>query len=138
MTEFMLHILEADGPFYNGSCVSIVVPTTEGLYGIQAKHENMIAAITTGTVKYTTPDGEEHYAAVAGGLIKVEDNDVLLLTESAEHSEEIDENRARKEAEAALEEMKEKKNLEEYKIAQARMARAINRLKVKQKYGTKL
>lgn len=138
MTEFMLHILEADGTFYNGSCVSIVVPTTEGLYGIQAKHENMIAAITTGTVKYTTPDGEEHYAAVAGGLIKVEDNDVLLLTESAEHSEEIDENRARKEAEAALEEMKEKKNLEEYRIAQARMARAINRLKVKQKYGTKL
>lgn len=138
MTEFMLHILEADGTFYNGSCVSIIVPTTEGLYGIQAKHENMIAAITTGTVKYTTPDGEEHYAAVAGGLIKVEDNDVLLLTESAEHSEEIDENRARKEAEAALEEMKEKKNLEEYRIAQARMARAINRLKVKQKYGTKL
>lgn len=138
MTEFTLHILEADGVFYDGNCISLVIPTTEGLYGIQAHHENMISALVTGTVKYTTPDGEEHYAAISKGMLKVEDNDVLVLTESAEHSEEIDENRAREEAEKALEEMQEKRSLEEYQIAQARMARAINRLKVKQKYGTKL
>lgn len=138
MTEFTLHILEADGTFFDGKCISLVIPTTEGLYGIQANHENLISAIVTGMVKYTTPDGEEHYAAVSTGLIKVEDNDVLILTESAEHSEEIDESRAKQEAEAALEEMNERKSIEEYKIAQARMARAINRLKIKQKYGSKL
>lgn len=138
MTEFTLHILEADGVFYDGKCISLVIPTTEGLYGIMANHENMISALVTGMVKYTTPDGEEHYAAISKGLLKVEDNEVLVLTESAEHSEEIDENRARAEAELALEEMKERKSLEEYQIAQARMARAINRLKIKQKYGTKL
>ena len=138
MREFDLHILEADSVFYEGKCISLVVPTTEGLYGVQAGHENLIAAIVIGTVKYTLPDGSEHYAAISGGLLKVEDNDVLILAESCEHPEEIDENRLRKEREQAEEEIQSKRSLEEYEIAQARMARAINRLKVKKKYGSKL
>ncbi len=136
MKEFDLKILEADSKFYDGKCVSLIVPTTEGLYGIQANHENMIAALVIGEIKYTLPDGSENYASVSNGLMKVENNSVLLLVESVESPDEIDENRSLEEEKQSRAELLEKKSLEEYKIAQARMARAINRLKIKKKYGS--
>ena len=58
MNEFNLHIIEADSDFYNGKCISLVIPTTEGMYGIQANHESMVAAVAIGVVKYTLPDGK--------------------------------------------------------------------------------
>ena len=137
MTKFSLRILEADGVFFDDYVVSLVVPTTEGSFGIQAKHENMIAAVVPGTIKYTLPDGDEIYAAITGGFMKVEDNEVLILAEAAELPEDIDEKRMAREIEEVKEELLQKQSIEEYKIAQARMARAINRLKVKHKYGRK-
>ena len=137
MTEFFLRILEADGTFYEGGCISIIVPTTEGLYGIQANHENMIAAVVPGEIKYTLPNGEELYAAISGGFLKMEDNELLILAEAAEHPEEIDEKRMREEMRLAAEELESKRSIEEYRVAQARMARAINRLKVKNRFNRK-
>lgn len=138
MNEFDLTILEADSKFYSGKCISLIVPTTEGLWGIQALHENMIAAMVIGEMKFTLPDGTEKHAAVSGGIIKVEDNSVLILADAVEDVEEIDEKRSMKEELEAQEAMIEKRSIEEYKVAQARMARAINRLKIKKKYGSYL
>ena len=137
MTEFDLKILEADSCFYDGKCVSVVVSTTEGLYGVMAHHENMISALVIGEIKYTTPDMVEHYASISGGLMKVEDNEVLILVESIENPEDIDEERVSKEEREMSEYLLEKRSIEEYEIAQARMARAINRLKIKKKYGNR-
>ena len=137
MTEFKLTILEADSTFYDGNCISIIVPTSEGAYGIQANHENMIAAIVPGEVKYTLPSGEVKIAAITGGFLKMEDNELLILAEAAEHPDDIDEKRMQEEIQLMSEELLSKKSIEEYRIAQARMARAINRLKVKNKYRGK-
>lgn len=45
---FRLHILAADRPFYDGDCVSLVVPTPSGQYGVLAHHSDYIAAIVPG------------------------------------------------------------------------------------------
>ena len=79
MTEFKLRILEADNTFYDGNCISIIVPTSEGLYGIQANHENMIAAIVPGELKFTLPDNEVITAAITNGFLRMEDNELLIL-----------------------------------------------------------
>lgn len=131
MNPFELTVLEAENPFYEGTCVSLVVPTTDGLYGIQAGHSNMIAAIVPGTMKITVPGGEEIIAAVSEGLVKVESHQVLVLVNTAEHPEEIDINRAKHSAEEAKEAILQKKSIQDYHAAQARMARAISRLKTK-------
>ncbi len=138
MTEFKLTILEADSCFYEGPCVSLVVSTTEGLYGVMAHHENMISALVIGEIRFTDPEGSVHVASISGGLMKVEDNEVLILVESIEDPEDIDENRVSEEQQAVEEYLQEKRSIEEYEIAQARMARAINRLKIKKKYGSRL
>lgn len=135
MKEFMLRILETDEEFYSGKCISIVVPTTEGMYGIMANHTNLFAALTTGVMKYVTADNEVCYASISGGMIKVENNEVLILADSAERPEEIDLNRAHAEQSEAESLLQNKKDEHIYRSAEAMMQRAINRIKLKKRFG---
>ena len=136
MNEFNLHIIEADNDFYNGKCVSLVVPTTDGMYGIQAMHENLVAAIDIGVIKYTLPDGTRCHAAVSNGMLKVENNEVLILVESAEDPEEIDAERAMQEEETARDVLAGKTDRLNYRAAKGMLARAVNRIKIKNRYGS--
>lgn len=131
MNVFTLVVFAAEKPFYEGKCTSLIIPTIDGQYGIQANHSNMIAAIVPGMLKMTDSNGKEMLAAVSEGLVKVENNNVLLLVDTAERPEEIDENRAKRSAEQAKEAILQKKSIQDYYAAQAKMARAINRLRVK-------
>lgn len=131
MNSFHLTILAAEKPFYEGECISLVLPTVDGQYGIQAGHNNMIAAVVPGELKYTVADDKTVIAAVSEGLVKVENGRVLILVDTAEKPEEIDENRARYSAEQAKEAILQKKSIQDYYAAQSKMARAISRLRVK-------
>jgi len=136
MTKFFLQILAAEKIFFDGDCISLVIPTIQGQYGIQANHSNMVAAVVPGILKYMLPDGTEFIAVVSEGIVKVEDNQVLLLLDTVERPEEIDENRAKRAAEQAKEALLQKKSIQDYYAAQAKMARAISRLRGK-KYDNK-
>lgn len=131
MDTFQVHILAADRTFYEGPCVSLTIPTSDGEQGILAHHSPMIAAVQTGTLRWQTPDGEVELAAVSPGMVKVEKNEVLVLVDSAERPEEIDEVRARREADQAREALLQQKSRQEHQVAQATLARALNRLRVK-------
>ena len=130
---FQAHILAADKKFYEGPLESLIVPTISGQYGIMANHRNMIGAIEPGVLKYKIPGEEFKNAAASSGLVKIENNEVLILVDSCERPEEIDENRAKKALAQAKEELLQQRSMVEYKSAKANLARAINRLKVKSK-----
>lgn len=134
MSVFQASILASDKIFYQGPCESIRFPGIDGLYGVLAHHRNMITAIVPGTLMFRVPDGEEQVAAVSEGMIRVENNHVLILVDTIERPEEIDINRARRDAEEAKEILLQKKSIQSYYTAQARMARALNRLKVRAHY----
>jgi F-type H+-transporting ATPase subunit epsilon len=131
MSTFLVKILTAERPFYEGECEYLGIPTSDGQYGIMAHHSNMIAAIVPGMLLFRKPNGEDKIGAVSNGLIKVENNEVLLLVDTIESPEEIDINRAQRAEEEAKEALLQKRSAQEYNIAQARMARAVSRLKVK-------
>ena len=131
MENFPVHILAADEPFYEGPCQSISVPTTTGMYGVLAHHTNVIMAIVPGTLRYRCEGEDEKLAAVSAGLMKVENGEVLILVDSAERPEEIDANRAQRAADQAKEELLQKKSIQEYRMAQSNLARALSRLQVK-------
>lgn len=131
MDTFQVHILAADRTFYEGPCVSLTIPTSDGEQGILAHHSPMIAAVQTGTLRWQAPGGEVELAAVSPGMVKVEKNEVLVLVDSAERPEEIDAARARREADEAREALLQRKSRQEYQLAQATLARALNRLRVK-------
>ena len=131
MSSFKVHILAADESFYEGECESLVVPTSNGQYGIWANHANTISAIVPGEMLYRLPGGQEQRAAVSSGMVKIENNEVLVLVDSAERPEEIDANRAKRAADAAREALLQKQSFREYHEAQVTLARAIARLRVK-------
>ena len=137
MASFQVHILASDHTFYQGPCQSLIVPTPHGQYGIMAHHSNMISAIVSGTLRYRLEGQDFQQAAVSSGLIKVENNDVLILVDTAERPEEIDENRAIRSAEAAREALLHKRSISEYRSAQATLMRALSRLKVKRNSSIK-
>lgn len=129
MTPFRVKILASDHPFYEGECFSLTLPTSNGMYGIRAHHSNMITAIVAGTLYYQVQENVSLEAAVSGGLAKVENGEVLILVDTAERPEEIDARRARRDA--AKEALLQRKSIMEYRAAQATLARAVSRLRVK-------
>ena len=61
MNTFELHILAAERSFYEGPCESLVLPTTEGMYGIQANHLNMVAGVVPGEITFRVPGGTDEH-----------------------------------------------------------------------------
>jgi len=131
MEPFQVHILAADQTFYEGPCLSLTIPASDGELGILANHSPMIAAVKPGTLRYQVPGEEPRLAAISPGIVKVEKNDVLVLVDSAERPEDIDAVRAQREADEAREALLQKRSRQEHQIAQATLARALNRLRVK-------
>ena len=127
---FHLDILAASVPFYRGDCVSLVVPTADGEFGILANHSSAVGAVCAGELRFETAEGEHRRAAVAPGLFKIEDGHVLLLVDAAERPEDIDVNRALRAREEAEEQLRQKRSMAEYQLAQGNLARALNRLRV--------
>ena len=133
MKTFHLRILAADRPFFEGECASLRVQLEDGQYGVLAEHAPVVAAVVPGVLKFTTPDGDSETVYVSDGILRVDKNDVLVLTSTAERPEEIDFRRAKRSEEAAREAILHRQTEEEYKQAQARLARAIARMKTKGK-----
>ncbi len=131
MDTFQVHILAADRTFYEGPCVSLTISTSDGELGILAHHSSMIAAVQPGTLRWQPPGGAVQFAAISPGMVKVENNDVLVLVDAAERPEEIDAARAQREADEAREAMLQQRSRQEYQLAQATLARAMNRLRAK-------
>ena len=130
MNTFELHILAAERSFYEGPCESLILPLTEGMYGIQANHVNMIAGVVPGELTYRVPGGVDEHAACSRGMVKVENNEVTVLVDTVERPEEIDVNRAQRAADEAKEELLKKRSRQEYMKAQMELARATTRLRV--------
>ena len=70
MKEFQLSILAAGKLFYQGSCVSLVVPTITGKQGIMANFCNTIGAIVAGTLEFEYIDGDGNEAAYTGAAVE--------------------------------------------------------------------
>lgn len=90
----------------------------------------MIAGIVPGEITFRVPGKSDEHASCSRGMVKVKDNVVTVLVDTAEHPDEIDVNRAKRAADEAKEVLLQKKSRQEYMKAQMELARATSRLKV--------
>lgn len=138
MKPFYLKVVASDKTFFDGNCVSLVVPVSDGKMGILAGHANSVILITVGEMEITTESGEKIEAFVSSGLLEIIGGEVTTVVISAEKPEEIDIIRAREAKERAEEELRQTHSIREYYHSTASLARAMNRLKVKKKYSDKI
>ena len=134
---FKLQIMASDHTVYDGDAVSVSLPTTEGSVGILADHSNVIMAVVPGTIEYV-PVGEaaaemglsgRQSVVVSDGLLKVEGGEVMILVDTAERPEDIDEARAIRAEEKAREELKRVSNNRDHAMVEAELSRALSRIK---------
>ena len=134
MNEFQCIIASSDKIFYDGPCLSLVVPAWDGEYAFMAKHQECVAAVSIGTLRVKKPDGSVVLGVCGLGLVFFEKNRAVVLVDTIERPEDIDEVQARRAKEQAEEELKEAKSQQEYNASQAALARAIYRLSARGKY----
>ena len=137
MDTFTLHFMASEHMVYDGEAESVSLMTTEGSIGILAHHSNLVMAVVPGVVEYV-PAGETAREAglsgrqtvvVSDGLLKVENNEVMLLVDTAERPEDIDEARAKRAEEQAREALRRANSNRDVALASAELSRAMSRIK---------
>jgi len=81
MAELQLRVVSPDSVLYEGPAASIVAPAWDGKLGILPGHAPMIALLGSGELSIDLPEGGSERFFVAGGVLKVEGADLMILTE---------------------------------------------------------
>jgi F-type H+-transporting ATPase subunit epsilon len=131
---FELTIVTPEGMAYQGTAERVVLPGSEGDFGVLARHERFLSPLRVGSVEILTPE-ETSYAAIADGFAEVQGDAVTVLVDSCEFANEIDVTRAQtalSTAEQALERAAGEEDPERYHGFEAALQRARNRISVSQ------
>lgn len=133
MSTFPLQIGTPDGLLFEGDVVRVVCRSITGDLAILAGHCNYCTALGMGEAHVVLEDGTRRDAACIGGMLSVIDGKCNLLATTWEWKEDIDRDRADA-ARIRAEEKLSRTGLtdQEYKIAKAKLQRALVRLSVKQ------
>jgi F-type H+-transporting ATPase subunit epsilon len=84
---FKFKVLTPNRTAFDGDVVSVTAPGGAGYLGILAHHAPLISTLTTGDLSLRTKDGESHRYRVGPGIMKVANNEVVVLTESIEEAQ---------------------------------------------------
>lgn len=104
-----LEIVTPERRAYEDDVDMVIVPGRTGQLGILPRHTPLISSLGTGELRIKK-GGTEESLLISGGFVEVRPDKVVVMADLAEHSEEIDEQRAieaRKRAQAELEGVKD-------------------------------
>jgi F-type H+-transporting ATPase subunit epsilon len=129
--SILLTIVTPQGPAYEGSVETVVLPGSEGRFGVLEGHERFLAPLKIGEVELRGASGSE-WAALSGGFADVGADRVVVLAETCELAQEIDvarAQRAEREAKAELERLRmESAEEHDFRIWESALQRAIIRI----------
>jgi F-type H+-transporting ATPase subunit epsilon len=133
--DLNLEIISPDSQIFKDKVESITIPGTAGSFQVLRNHAPLISTFEIGIIKIKKSGSEASHYTTSGGTVEVNQNKILVLSDSIEKVENIDVNRAelaRKRAEERLGE-KNKETIDVVR-AEAALHRAINRINACQKY----
>ena len=133
MSTFHLKISTPDGLQFDGNVERLRVRVIDGDVCLLAHHMDYVTAVGTGEALLTFEDGSSRNAACIGGMLSMINNECSLIATTFEWAEDIDvarAERAKATAEARIAAAENDK--QEMMLAQAKLQRALVRIKVKQ------
>ena len=116
--------------------VSATLPSESGEITVLNNHVPIVSNLVAGVAELKRPDGSVEDVALSSGVIKVGNNTITVLAETAERGDELDLKvieEARKKAEKLMNETVSD-NEESYAYAAAMMERELARYKAVNKY----
>jgi F-type H+-transporting ATPase subunit epsilon len=130
MAKLEVEVVNGERSVYSETDVDmVIVPGADGSLGILPKHAPLISSLATGELRIKKGTTEESII-IFGGFVEVTPTKVIVLADTAERAEEVDLARAemaRRKAEEALAQVKDKQSLEEAELA---LRRAVTRIKI--------
>ena len=129
MTVLKLEIATAERLVYAEDVDIVVAPGADGELAILPDHASLLTTLKPGQLR-VVKNGKESLIAISGGFMEVLANKVTILADTAEHSEEIDEERASLALKRAQEQMAEASTQMELEKAMTSMRRSQARVAV--------
>ena len=131
---FKLEVVTPDKIVYSDNAVvSVVIPGSEGYFGVLAGHAPMMAEMSIGELNLKHEDGITDDMFICGGFVEVFENTVTVLAHTAELGCDIDEDRAQQSLQRAKDRMAQSDSNVDYARAQASLQRAMARLSIVRK-----
>jgi F-type H+-transporting ATPase subunit epsilon len=135
MATLRVDIVSAEGEIFSGEAAMVFAPASQGDVGIAPRHAPLLTTLRPGDLRVETPEGEEKFFYVTGGLLEVQPHLVTVLADSALRGDDIDEaaaQAAQAAAEKAVGEAGDKKSLDHARLQLVEAAaryRAVQKLK---------
>lgn len=82
-SNLQVHVVSPEKMVFEGEAAAVVAPAWDGQVGILPNHAPMLTLVGSGVMNIERPGGGSDAFHVAGGVLKVERNQVTLLTEYA-------------------------------------------------------
>src|SRR5947207_9498754 len=132
-TRDTLHveIVTAERELYSGEANMVSAPGTEGRLGILPRHAALLTTLSPGALNIKRGDTEEPIF-VSGGFLEVSNNSVIVLADTAELAEEIDQARAQEARRQAQEQLAQAQSDTERAELLGALERAMPRLRVEE------
>ncbi len=125
---FSLQVIASNKVFYDEHAQYLKINTSDGFRGLMAHHAPCVVAVETGPMEIVKPNGERIEVLVSSGIMNCANNRITVLVDTCETAEEIDVRRAEEAKERALEQLRQKQSVGEFKMTQSSLARALSRL----------
>ena len=103
--KFDVALVTPDGPAFDGEAEMVIVPGAAGEIGVLARHAPLVATLKAGSTRIHVDQNEVLEFATGPGFFKVELDRALALVDDAVNVQEIDDERAREQLEAAKAEL---------------------------------
>ena len=128
--ELMLEIVTPEKMAFSGNIEEVTIPGSEGEFGVLRGHAALLGSVDIGELSFTK-DNKKTFYAVNTGYAEVTGSKVTLLVETAERSDMIDTERAKRAKETAEGKLaKISKDDVEFESARIALVRAITRINV--------
>jgi F-type H+-transporting ATPase subunit epsilon len=117
---------------------SVVLPGTEGEFGVLPQHVPLVTTLNPGELVYSKEGRTEHFA-IGTGFVEVNGKSVAVLTDMAMGAADIDEKAVQEaldRAQHALEQLKGEHQGEEVAAVQAIIQKSLAQLHVKRRRHT--
>jgi F-type H+-transporting ATPase subunit epsilon len=133
MAVIHVDIVSAEGEIFSGEAQMVFASAKMGEVGIAPRHAPLLTDLKPGEVRVLTPEGEEKFFYVTGGVLEIQPHVVTVLADSALHVEELNEAAALEARERAREALEGRHGEVDLEQAQAELVEAEARYRAAQK-----
>jgi len=133
MSTIHVDIVSAEGEIFSGPAAMVFAPAQLGEIGIAPNHAPLLTGLKPGGVRVQTPEGEELFFYVSGGMIEIQPKAITVLADAALRARDLDEAAVEQARQRAQDLLENRESAVDIATAQAELAQISAQVALLQK-----